>query len=232
MLGVDKSKLPVDYYWNTKAWMRQANWPQLEEALALWFDQDIKHNLTISGDILKTKAQALAKLININDFKGSDRWLSHFKHQHHIYSVTNQGESASAPLELLPQYRKELQGILKDYDPNDIYNCDETVLFWQLEPSKTLAHGETSDGEDSIELELQNIINEYYRESQPVEDYINHESKYEAEGMPSLEEVVADALQSCENLLIYIQQEQGFVVDGYMLDSLQELKKKLISQKF
>nr|CAG8547394.1 346_t:CDS:2 [Entrophospora candida] len=124
---------------------RQANWPQLEEALALWFDQDIKHNLTISGDILKTKAQALAKLININDFKGSDGWLSHFKHQHHIYSVTNQGELASAPLELLPQYPR----------------------------------GETSDGEDSIELELQNIINEYYRESQPVEDYINHESKYE-----------------------------------------------------
>ncbi|CAJ0877502.1 3201_t:CDS:2 [Entrophospora sp. SA101] len=139
-------------------------------------------NCDKTGDILKTKAQALAKLININDFKGSDGWLSHFKHQHHIYSVTKQGESASAPLELLPQYH---------YDPNDIYNCDETALFWQLEPSKTLAHGETSDGEDSIELELQNIINEYYIESQPVEDYINHECKYEAEGMPSLEEVVA-----------------------------------------
>ncbi|CAJ0869706.1 1052_t:CDS:2 [Entrophospora sp. SA101] len=101
----------------------------------------------------------------------NDGWLSHFKHQHHIYSVTKQ-----------------------DYDPNDIYNCDETALFWQLEPSKTLAHGETSDGEDSIELELQNIINEYYIESQPVEDYINHECKYEAEGMPSLEEVVAEPI--------------------------------------
>ncbi|CAH1765169.1 3413_t:CDS:2, partial [Entrophospora sp. SA101] len=56
---------------------------KIEEALALWFDQAIKHNLTISVDILKTKAQALAKLININNFK-----------------VTKQGESASAPLAL------------------------------------------------------------------------------------------------------------------------------------
>jgi DNA-binding XRE family transcriptional regulator len=130
---------------------RQANWPQLEEALALWFDQAIKHNLTISGDILKTKAQALAKITNINDFKGSDGWLSRFKHRHHIYSVTKQGESASAPLELLPQYREELQEILKNYDPSDIYNCDETALFWQLEPSKTLAHGETSGTKQSKE---------------------------------------------------------------------------------
>ena len=48
---------------------RQANWPQLEEALALWFDQAIKHNLTILGDILKTKAQDLAELMETNDFK-------------------------------------------------------------------------------------------------------------------------------------------------------------------
>jgi hypothetical protein len=110
------------------------------------------------------------------------------------------------------------------------------------------------DGEDSIELELQSIINEYYRETQTVENYINHECNYEAEAMPSLEEIVAvlnkeeeeeeegeniiristqDALQSCKDLLIYIQQgEQGFIVEGNMLDSLQELKKKLISQKF
>ena len=28
MLGVDKSKLPVDYYWNAKAWMQVSIWNQ------------------------------------------------------------------------------------------------------------------------------------------------------------------------------------------------------------
>jgi hypothetical protein len=101
----------------------------------------------------------------------------------------------------------------------------------------------------------QNILFlQYYRESQTVEDYINQECNCEAEAMLSLEEIVAvlnkeeeeegeeeniicintqDALQGCKDLLIYIQQEvQGFVVEGHILDSLQELKKKLISQKF
>ncbi|CAJ0870308.1 7178_t:CDS:2, partial [Entrophospora sp. SA101] len=60
-------------------------------------------------DILKTKAQDLVELMKINDFKGSDGWLSCFKNRHHIYSVTRQGESAPAPIELLPQYCEELQ---------------------------------------------------------------------------------------------------------------------------
>ena len=96
---------------------------------------------------------------------------------------------------------------------------------------------------------MQSIINEYYRESQTVEDYVNQECNCEAEAMLSLEEIVAvlnkeeeeegeeeniihintqDALQGCKDLLIYLQQE----VQGHILDSLQELKKKLISQKF
>nr|CAG8595299.1 8971_t:CDS:1 [Entrophospora candida] len=97
---------------------------------------------------------------------------------------------------------------------------------------------------------MQSIINEYYRELQTVEDYVNQECNCEAEAMLSLEEIVAvlnkeeeegeeeniirintqDALQGCKDLLIYIQQEvQGFVVEGHILDSLQELKKKLDS---
>nr|CAG8607555.1 14285_t:CDS:2 [Entrophospora candida] len=35
--------------------------------------------------------------MKINDFKGTDRWLSRFKNRHHIHSVTKQGESASVP---------------------------------------------------------------------------------------------------------------------------------------
>ena len=36
--------------------------------------------------------------------------------------------------------RAELQEILQAYELKDIWNCDETALFWRLEPSKTIAH--------------------------------------------------------------------------------------------
>ncbi|CAB4401062.1 unnamed protein product [Rhizophagus irregularis] len=49
------------------------------------------------------------------------------------------GEAASAPLETLNEERQKLREIIKDYDLNDVFNCDETGLYWDLEPSKTLA---------------------------------------------------------------------------------------------
>src|SRR5438132_797909 len=45
---------------------------------------------------------------------------------------------------LLPQQRSELKSILAGYNACDIFNCDETGLYWKLEPRKTLAHGPVS----------------------------------------------------------------------------------------
>ena len=37
--------------------------------------------------------------------------------------------------------RKNIQNILKDYSPNDIFNVDETGLYWKMEPNRTLSTG-------------------------------------------------------------------------------------------
>ena len=55
-----------------------------------------------------------------------------------------QGEAASAPLQDLNAMREDLQQILKNYDPDDIFNCDETGLFWEMQPNRTLANGPTA----------------------------------------------------------------------------------------
>jgi len=51
------------------------------------------------------------------------------------------GEAASAPLEDLDDMRKNIQNILKDYSPNDIFNMDETGLYWKMKPNHTLSTG-------------------------------------------------------------------------------------------
>ena len=40
--------------------------------------------------------------------------------------------------------RIELRNILKDYRLEDIFNCDETGLFWNMEPSRGLSTGPIS----------------------------------------------------------------------------------------
>ena len=40
------------------------------------------------------------------------------------------GEAASVPLENLPAEHMKLQELLSRYNPEDIYNADETGLFY------------------------------------------------------------------------------------------------------
>ncbi|CAJ0843936.1 1063_t:CDS:2 [Entrophospora sp. SA101] len=51
------------------------------------------------------------------------------------------GEAASAPIDDLPEFRAELKSLIAEYDLNDVYNADETALYWKLEPNKTLSSG-------------------------------------------------------------------------------------------
>ncbi|CAJ0647485.1 10873_t:CDS:1, partial [Entrophospora sp. SA101] len=50
--------------------------------------------LDITGDILKEKAIHFAQLLDINDFKALEGWLTKFKQRHNIKQYTKQGEAA------------------------------------------------------------------------------------------------------------------------------------------
>ena len=48
------------------------------------------------------------------------------------------GESATVTPEMTEEWRSEtLPELLRQYDPDDVYNADETALFYQCLPNKT-----------------------------------------------------------------------------------------------
>ena len=49
------------------------------------------------------------------------------------------GKAASAPLENLPAERMKLQELLFLYNLEDVYNANETDLFYWLLPNQTLS---------------------------------------------------------------------------------------------
>ena len=56
-----------------------------------------------------------------------------------------QGEAESAPTaESIERDRFALQQLLAPYNPEDIWNGDETGLFWKMEPSRVLARNSLS----------------------------------------------------------------------------------------
>ncbi|GBC12797.1 tigger transposable element-derived protein 4-like [Rhizophagus irregularis DAOM 181602=DAOM 197198] len=94
---------------------RGPKWPQLEDALGLWVDNALNTKQDIDGNILKIKASYFAEQFSIEDFHHSEE-----------------------------RDRLALQQFLTTYNPEDIWNGDETGLFWKMEPSRVLARNSLS----------------------------------------------------------------------------------------
>src|SRR4051795_9444457 len=92
-------------------------------------------------DLLFAKRQrSLLHYLILMGFQASGGWLNNFKHRNNLHTFKISGEAGSAPINEISQMRAELQEILAEYELKDIWNCDETALFWRLEPCKTIAH--------------------------------------------------------------------------------------------
>jgi len=113
----------------------------LEECLALWYSHAEEAKLSTSDDILRKVAQDIGTALEISpeDLKFSDGWLQRFKKRFGIRSVVMHREAASAPLISMNEERETLKGLLSNYQPEDIFNADETGLFFRMPPNRTLA---------------------------------------------------------------------------------------------
>lgn len=127
--------------------LRTADHNQLDEALLCWFKQARAMQVPVSGPILLEKAAELAKTMGIV-FNSSPSWIERFKARNGIHFRTICGESASAPVDGANKWiSTDLQRILAEYEPKDIFNADETGLFYQCLPNKSLVEkGETCAG--------------------------------------------------------------------------------------
>ena len=74
-------------------------------------------------------------------FTASSGWLWHFCNRHGIRGLRLEGEKLSADTEASEPFKKELQDVMEreGFTLKQIYNCDETGLYYKMLPTKTLA---------------------------------------------------------------------------------------------
>ncbi len=77
----------------------------------------------------------------MKEFVASDGWLWRFSNRHGIRQLTLQGEKLSADKPAAEHFISTFQAFVEDnnYTLNQIFNCDETGLYYKLLPRKTLA---------------------------------------------------------------------------------------------
>ena len=120
----------------------QAKFPELEEILYEWIDMMRRAKLAVPPSLAIAKARKIALDMEISndDFKASWAWLSNFRKRRGLGEMLLHGEGAEVDKnnpELLSAL-EELYEIIRQYDVENVYNMDETGLFYRVLPRYTL----------------------------------------------------------------------------------------------
>jgi hypothetical protein len=119
----------------------------IDERVFNWFSAARSNNIPISGPIIQEKALVVASCLGLRDFKASNGWLEAFRRRHNIAFRTLSGESADMDESVLSTWKENLPTVLRGYELKDVWNIDETGLFWRCLPTKSLtAAGENAKG--------------------------------------------------------------------------------------
>ncbi|XP_025405713.1 jerky protein homolog-like [Sipha flava] len=132
----------------------------LENALFIWFMQQRRRHIPISGEIICEKARLFHREITKQEdgFTASRGWLDNFKHRHGIRRLKITGEKLSCDEASIEPFRNELQRVINEnnLDLEQIYNADESGLFWRMLPEHTLtsSHEKNAPGRKMIKARI------------------------------------------------------------------------------
>ncbi|GIY60997.1 tigger transposable element-derived protein 1 [Caerostris darwini] len=93
----------------------------------------------IYGDLLKQTPQTSIDEASEESFKASRGWFENFKKRSGIHYVVRHGEAASSDMKAAEDYIKTFSDLIKahGYISQQVFNCDETGLFWKKMPNRT-----------------------------------------------------------------------------------------------
>ena len=111
----------------------------VEEALYTWFVDVRAKDAPVTSAVLEEKANHLAGLLGKPDFKATNGWLCRWKSRHGIKFKKTHGEKKDADVDAAAQWSSTvLAEILERYEPGNVYNADETGIYYRALPDGTL----------------------------------------------------------------------------------------------
>ena len=122
---------------------RVASCVALDTAVLNWFIKERQTGLPISGPVLKAQAEKFDKSINGPDseFSASQGWLWRWQKRHRVSQMKIVGEKRSADENGAARFPSKLLDFIDEHGLCDeqIYNPDETGLYYRMLPDRTLA---------------------------------------------------------------------------------------------
>lgn len=115
-----------------------SRYQELNDKLWDWIQTIESFGAVYSEKILKEKALQIAKEMNIDEFRATNGWLYSFKSAHNINCKILSGEASNYTKQNFTEFYELTNKKMSEYAPENIYNCDETALFFKQVPSRSL----------------------------------------------------------------------------------------------
>lgn len=150
----DKSNIQLRYREGTNAEVkylvpRNLKYGELDKKVFDFFCEARNKKIPVTGALLQRQAHIIGLELGCDSFSASNGWLESFASRHQLKMANLHGESAEISEEACTQWQESLPQLLHDYALEDIYNCDETGIFFRSIPTKSLirkAEGEKAQG--------------------------------------------------------------------------------------
>ncbi|KAF7359013.1 DDE-domain-containing protein [Mycena sanguinolenta] len=123
---------------------RQTYHPEVTEMMELWVEQAMRDKVDVSGEVLRQKWTAFAVRCGVPEedrLALSSGWLDRLKKRLGLREFKRHGEAASADPKVVEEEKKRVQAVIKKggFKACDVYNMDETGLFYGFPPDRGLS---------------------------------------------------------------------------------------------
>lgn len=125
--------------------LRKAEYPEMETRLYAWFCSQRSRHVPISYDILSAKAkQFYTETYGNDDFRASRGWISNFRKRHGLRALKVCGEKLSNDQSAVDPFLSTFAEKIRQLNltPAQIFNADESALYWKMLPEKTLVRSQ------------------------------------------------------------------------------------------
>lgn len=124
---------------------------EMERLLVIWIEDQHQRRIPLSLLLIQEKARSLfsdvkqrlgessTSVDEPQTFTASHGWFSRFKERANLHNVKVVGEAASADEEAVRTFAATLAPLIADenYSLEQVFNVDETGLFWKRMPDRT-----------------------------------------------------------------------------------------------
>ena len=115
---------------------RKSDFGEVNEILYKWYLLACSKNIYPGGPQLTAKAKEIAERLGKGNFKGSNGWLDKWKRKYNVKQLTISGESGDVSGVTVESWKERLPELLQGYQKKDIWNLDETGVFWKALPER------------------------------------------------------------------------------------------------